>query len=381
MILTDNAVIYAIMSLVCAILLSYAFTPLVRVIAYKIGAIDVPKDNRRMHKKPIPLIGGLAIFLGFFVTCLFFCNYSKELFILLGGGLLIVILGIFDDVYSLNAWFKFFCQIAISTGAVLSGVRIEQLNLGGEYISLGMWSIPLTILWITGLTNAINIIDGLDGLSCGVSTISSISILCVLIIQKADFTSILITLILIGSCLGFFPSNRNPAKIFMGDTGALFLGYTLSVISVQGMFKLHTVISLLVPLLIFALPLADTLSAIIRRLLAGKSPFSADRGHLHHKLIDLGFTQRGAVKILYSICGILGLVAVFICENMFSRYNIIKSVAIAAIAIIIFILYIPVMKNPADRYNTGLIDMPEEAEHKCQNNAAEHDSTDGKADT
>lgn len=371
-----NYALYALISLVCAILLAYTTTPLVRVIAYRIGAIDVPKDNRRMHKKPIPRIGGLAIFLGFFVTCLFFCDYSKELFLILGGGLAIVILGVFDDIYSLNAWLKFFFQIVIAAIAVIGGIRIEQINFGGSYINLGVLSIPITILWIVGLTNAINIIDGLDGLSCGVSTISSLSILCVLIIQGSNFNSILVTLILIGSCFGFLPWNRNPAKIFMGDTGALFLGYTLSLLSVEGMFKLHTVISILVPLLIFALPLADTMFAIVRRLLAGKSPFSADRGHLHHKLVDLGFTQKGAVGILYSISGILGLVAVFMCESMFAEYNVIKSVAIAVIAAAVFILYVCVMKNPKDRLNTGLLDENAEEHLSERINKASSASTD-----
>ncbi|MCI9449490.1 MAG: undecaprenyl/decaprenyl-phosphate alpha-N-acetylglucosaminyl 1-phosphate transferase [Clostridiales bacterium] len=351
-----HGILFGVIALVCSVLLAYAITPIVRVLAFKIKAVDIPKDNRRMHKRPIPLIGGLAIFLSFFITCLFFCDYSKSLFLLLGGGLLIVIVGIFDDIYSINPWLKFACQIAIAAITVCGGIRIDQINLGGTYISLGIWSIPLTVLWITGLTNAINIIDGLDGLSCGVSTISLISILLVIITQGGDFNSALITLILIGSCCGFLPSNKNPAKIFMGDTGALFLGYTLSVISIEGMFKLHTVISLIVPLIIFALPLADTLFAIIRRLLAGKSPFAADRGHFHHKLIDMGFTQKGAVKILYSICALLGLVAVFMCESMFAYNSIFKSLSIAVIAIIIFIMYVFILKNPESRVHTGLLD-------------------------
>lgn len=154
----------------------------------------------------------------------------------------------------------------------------------------------------------------------------------------------------------------------MGDTGALFLGYTLSVISVQGMFKAHALISLVVPLIIFALPIADTTFAIIRRLLAGKSPFSADRGHLHHKLVDMGFTQKESVKILYSICGILGLVAVFMCDKMFSVGTLLKALIIAAIALAIFFIYIVILKNPSSRVHTGLLDeVKEELPSDVQN--------------
>lgn len=365
--MNTNIVVYSIVGLICAILLSYTLTPLVRVLSFKIGAIDVPKDRRRMHKKPIPLIGGLAIFLSFLLTSLFFCDITSELLLLFGGALLIVIVGILDDIYCLNAWLKLIAQIAAAAIPVLGGIQITRIELGGSYVELGIWSIPLTIFWITGLTNAINFIDGLDGLSCGVSTISSISIFAVLIIQGVDYGSILVTLILIGACAGFLPYNRNPAKIFMGDTGALFLGYTMSFISIQGMFKLHTVISIIVPLIIFALPLADTLFAIIRRLIAGKSPFSADRGHLHHRLVDMGFTQKESVNILYSICGILGLVAVFMCDNMFKEHSFIKSAAIAVTAILLFLLYIIVLRNPSDKEHTGLSEAVEESKPHAAN--------------
>jgi len=347
---------YGFIALICAVLLAYTLTPIIRVLAFKISAIDIPRDNRRMHKKPIPRIGGLAIFLSFMTTCLLFCNIDHELMTVLCGSMLMVMLGVLDDIYSLNPWLKLIWQLGVALATVLSGITIDQINIGGKFVDLGIWSIPITMFWIAGLTNAINIIDGLDGLSCGVSTISSISILFVIVIQGGDYTSALITLILIGSCFGFLPFNKNPAKIFMGDTGALFLGYTLAVISVEGMFKAHTLISLVVPLIIFALPLTDTTIAIVRRLLAGKSPFSADRGHLHHKLVDMGFTQKESVKILYSICGILGLVAVFMCDKMFEVGILFKSVTVALIALTLFFIYIMILKNPVDRSHTGLIE-------------------------
>ncbi len=350
----NHEFLFALIAFICSILLAYALTPIVRVLAFKIGAIDIPRDNRRMHKKPIPRIGGLAIFLAFFITSLFFCEYNRDLFLILTGGLLMVMLGVLDDIYALNAWFKLVWQIGVALATVISGIQIEMVNIGGNYIDLGIWSVPITIFWIVGLMNAINFIDGLDGLSCGVSTISSIAVLFVIVIQGGSFSSALITVILIGSCFGFLPFNRNPARIFMGDTGALFLGYTLSVISVSGMFKSHAIISLIVPLIIFALPLADTFFAIFRRLIAGRSPFSADRGHLHHRLVDLGFNQKESVGILYSICGILGLVAVFMCDKMFYTSNLVKSLVIAVIALLIFFVYMRIFKNPESRANSGL---------------------------
>jgi len=355
-IVINSGIMYGFIALICAVLLAYTLTPIIRVLAFKISAIDIPRDNRRMHKKPIPRIGGLAIFLSFMTTCLLFCNIDHELMTVLCGSMLMVMLGVLDDIYSLNPWLKLIWQLGVALATVLSGITIDQINIGGKFVDLGIWSIPITMFWIAGLTNAINIIDGLDGLSCGVSTISSISILFVIVIQGGDYTSALITLILIGSCFGFLPFNKNPAKIFMGDTGALFLGYTLAVISVEGMFKAHTLISLVVPLIIFALPLTDTTIAIVRRLLAGKSPFSADRGHLHHKLVDMGFTQKESVKILYSICGILGLVAVFMCDKMFEVGILFKSVTVALIALTLFFIYIMILKNPVDRSHTGLIE-------------------------
>ncbi len=347
--------IYGIVALICAALLSFSTTPAVRVLAFKIGAIDVPKDNRRMHSKPIPRVGGLAIYLSFCVTSLFFCNYNKELLIILAGGLLMATLGVLDDVFRLPAIVKFICQIAIGVATALGGIRIDQIMIGGNYVSLGVLSIPLTVLWIVGLSNAINLIDGLDGLSCGISTISAMSILGVILLQ-GETSYAIVTVILIGACFGFLPFNKNPAKIFMGDTGSLFLGYTLSVISILGTFKMHAAISVLVPLFIFAVPLADTVFAFIRRILSGKSPFSPDRGHFHHRLVDMGFTQKETVKILYSICGIFGLVALFMCDNLFPKYKLIKSIAVVVIALTIFIVTLLIMKNPKTRIHSGLFD-------------------------
>ena len=279
-----NEFIYSICAVLCALLLSFALTPIVRVLAIKIKAIDIPTDNRRMHHKPIPRIGGLAIFLAFLITVVSFCKLDRELLTILVGGGTLVLLGMLDDIYRLNAFVKLAVQIVVALFAVSQGVTIYFIGLGGKYITFGIWSVPITIIWIVGLTNAVNFIDGLDGLACGVSVISSVSLFLVMLLSGSSPMHCLITAILIGSCLGFMPFNINPAKIFMGDTGALFLGYTLSILSVVGIFKTDMVLAFFIPLSIFGLPLADTSFAIIRRVAHHKSPFAPDRKDLnpHH---------------------------------------------------------------------------------------------------
>ena len=355
--MTLTGFIFGLAAFLCAALVAYTVTPPVRLLAFRIGAIDIPTDERRMHKKPMPRIGGLAIFVGFTVGTLVFCEPTSELYAIWVGGAILVCLGILDDIFRLSAWLKLLVQLFVAGIAVCFGIIIDHITLFGAYISFGYFAIPITVLWIVGLSNAINLIDGLDGLACGVSVITSLSIFLVTLIA-GDTTSALITAILIGSCSGFFPYNMNPARIFMGDTGALFLGYTLSIISVQGLFKLHTVLAFLVPLSIFALPIVDTLIAIIRRLAHGQSPFHPDRGHFHHKLVDMGFTHKEAVRMLYAISSLAGLVAVIYTDSMFqeSSTRIWKTVAIMLVVGIIIILNYICMKKPSTRLLSGLVE-------------------------
>lgn len=350
-----TTVIYFAVAVICAALVSYTLTPPVRLLAFRIGAIDIPTDARRMHKKPTPRIGGLAIFIGFIVATVVFCEPSSELYALWIGGAIIVALGILDDILRLSAWVKLIVQICVAGIAVSFGVLIDNITVFGLSISFGSFSIPITMFWIVGLSNAINLIDGLDGLACGVSVITAASILTVVLIM-GDTTSALLTAILIGASVGFLPYNKNPAKIFMGDTGSVFLGYTLSIISVQGLFKLHTFLSFLVPLALFALPIVDTMVAILRRVIHGQSPFHPDRGHFHHKLVDMGFTHKEAVKMLYAISGLMGLVAVVYTDAMFqqSSTKIWKALIVLGIAIVIFILYFLCMRKPSTRILSGL---------------------------
>jgi len=244
---------------------------------------------------------------------------TEQLQGMLLGSVIIVILGIFDDIYALPAKPKFLIQILAALLAVWAGNRIDFLSNPNIFSSepfweLGVLSIPISVLWIVGITNAVNLIDGLDGLACGVSTISSMTLLVIALIVSEPDVAIL-TAALAGACIGFIPYNLNPAKIFMGDTGSTFLGFILACVSIQGLFKFHMIISFAVPFLMLGLPIFDTCFAILRRLAKGQSPMSPDRGHIHHRLIDMGFTQKQAVAVLYVISAILGLSAVVLTTN------------------------------------------------------------------
>lgn len=267
-----------------------------------------------MHKTPIPRLGGLAIFLAFLLATLLFAEISREVRGILLGAVLIVILGVLDDSMALRALPKFLVQILAAVVVVAHGCNIQFLsnpNLFSEslYLDLGWLSGPLTVIWIVAITNAVNFIDGLDGLAAGVSAISTATLL-VIALMLSEFNVAIILAALLGGCLGFLPYNLNPAKIFMGDTGATFLGFILACLSVQGLFKFYAVISFAVPFLILGVPIFDICFAVIRRVLHGQNPMKADRGHVHHRLIDMGFNQKQSVAIIYVLTGLLGLSAV-----------------------------------------------------------------------
>lgn len=333
-----------VLSWLVAGLTSFLCTPMAKRLAVKIGAIDVPKDNRRMHKKPIPRLGGFAIFLGFFVsTMVFSFNFiTREIYGILIGAMIIVALGMADDVLALKAKYKFVVQVIAVSMPVLCGVRIEWFpSFLGEnpYQALPLgWSVVVSIIWLLAILNAVNIIDGLDGLACGVSIIMTISCTVILILLESPQIAI-IAAALAGACMGFLPYNMNPAKIFMGDTGAMFIGYTLACLSIEGLFKAYAIVAFFVPVLLYLLPIFDLLFAAVRRVLTGHSPMEADKSHLHHKLIAVGFSQKQAVFILYGVAAILGFCAVLMTNDSFVK----TVITIAAVFVIImigaFILY------------------------------------------
>lgn len=336
---TGSFAILMIFTFVSSFIFTFVATPNARKIAFKIGegAVDKPRDARRMHKKPIPRIGGLAMVFGFtipLVTIMIFSKISGDsqfwsqytfasrqttgMFMALA---IIVVMGFIDDCKDLPAKLKFVVQIVAALIVIFVGdIKIDvftnpNLLSDNPYWVLPEWlSVVLTVIWIVFITNAVNFIDGLDGLAAGVSAIMSVSLVFISI-RVGEYPIAILGIALMGSCFGFLPFNFNPAKIFMGDTGSTFLGFMLATLSIQGVFKSYAVISFAVPLLILGLPLFDASFAMIRRIMRGESPMKADRGHLHHRLVDMGFSQKQTVFILYAISGVLGITAVLLAES------------------------------------------------------------------
>ncbi len=325
--MSDQNGLFVIFAFIVALIVSYATTPLSIKLAFKIGALDVPKDGRRMHKKPIPRIGGIAIVYGFIISVCCFSSFfingqlNKPLLGILIGSMIIAVLGFLDDLKPKKAIVKFLIQIAAAAIPVLMGVRVIAVAnpVTDLLVRVPDWlSISGSILFIVGVTNAVNLIDGLDGLAAGVSSIAALALLSILVMQhNANPTMLILASALAGSCFGFLPFNFNPAKTFMGDTGATFLGFILACVSIQGPFKTYVAFAL--PFLILGLPIFDTLFAIIRRLIRGQGIMTPDRGHLHHRLIDMGMSQRSAVILLYALSAVLAISAIVIFISNFLR--------------------------------------------------------------
>ena len=357
-----------------SLLVAYVMTPPVKRFAEKVGAIDVPRDNRRVHDHPIPRMGGLAIFIGFVLSLIFFVPMSTKVLGLLVGLVIIAVMGGVDDIVSLNPWVKLAGQIVAALVAIRCGLVFDVIsnpNIFAEetYIEIGWLSIPLTMLWIVGCTNAVNLIDGLDGLAVGVSAISSMTMLIVSLFVSEPVVSIILAA-LTGACLGFMPYNLNPAKIFMGDVGSQLLGFVLSTASIMGLFKLHAIITFFVPLLALALPLADTIFAFFRRILHGQSPFKADKGHFHHRLLAMGLNQKQVVAVLYGISAVLGLLAVLMAGDSMA----VKIICLVAAFIISLGIWLKVFKN-----NPNLREHHAE-EHKAETPAESNTTPQEKAE-
>lgn len=297
------------------LILAYFFTPIVKIIAGKVGAIDVPKDDRRVHSTPIPLLGGLAIYAAAMISMIIFLPLDKSTLSIMAGATIIVAMGIIDDVKPLPAKLKFAIQILAAFVLVLGDVKIEFIthpfDKGNGLLYLKGFSVPITLFWIVGITNTLNLIDGLDGLSAGVGAIASISLL--FIASSFGYVHVMIMAATIaGSTFGFLPHNFNPAKIFMGDTGALFLGFMLSAIAIEGVMKSVATIAIVVPVLVLGLPIFDTTFAIFRRLKNKKPIMEADKGHIHHRLLAKGLSQKQTVMVLYMVSAVLGSIAVIL---------------------------------------------------------------------
>lgn len=319
-----------------AFITSFVLTPYTIKIAKKIGAVDIPKDERRMHIKAMPKFGGPAIIIAFLISTIYLIittsiegnlnifgpeNYIVKLLGFLGGAVLLSIFCYFDDIKGINPLVKLTGQLIAAGIVVACGIRIDYFDvpfLEGNIMLSNVFSIFLTIIWIVGITNAINLIDGLDGLSTGIAIISCVSLLIIFALNGSPLIAIIIITALVGALSGFLPFNFNPAKTFIGDIGSNFIGYTLSIVSIIGIAKTATAFVVVLPIIVLGLPIFDTLSAIIRRLIKGKSlkaVFQADKGHLHHRLIEKGLSQKEAVLLLYGISVACGMFAVILFES------------------------------------------------------------------
>lgn len=323
-----------IIAFTIAFMTAFMATPHTINLAKKLGAVDTPKDARRINKITMPRLGGLAVILGFFVSIIYLLivmtienkidllqdNYIRKLFGFVVGSFIIGIVCFIDDVRGVPALVKLAAQILAALVVIKFGIRIENLDI--PFLNLdqvGNWFyILLTLGWIVGITNAMNLIDGLDGLSSGISIISCLSLLIIFSLNGSPLISIVLITALGGALCGFLPYNFNPAKTFIGDTGSNFLGYCLSIISILGIAKTYTAIVIVAPLIVLALPLFDTLSSIVRRVIHGKSLkaiIQPDANHLHHKMLQKGFTQKQAVLILYGISATFGIFAIILMDS------------------------------------------------------------------
>jgi len=278
--------------------------PFVKKIAYHIGALDVPRDeegHRHIHKNVTPKLGGLAIFFGFLLSYMIFGEPSALMNSILIGSFIIIITGLIDDVKSIRAREKFIGQLAAASVVTFyGGLLLQDLSAFGFYIDFGILSYPITIFFIVACINCVNLIDGLDGLAGGISAIYYLTIGIISLITGSLGLEVILTFIMFGAVLGFLVHNFHPATVFAGDSGAMFMGFMISVIALLG-FKNVTLTSLIIPILILAIPILDTLFAILRRKLKGESIATPDKSHIHHQLLNMQFSYRATVLIIYGI--------------------------------------------------------------------------------
>ena len=334
-------------ALLISVAVAFLMTPVSIMVAHKLGVIDKPKDGRRMHRKPIPRFGGMAIFVGSMTALTIPADMNGLIKVAMLGGLLMYGLGVLDDIKDLKPVVKFGGQFLVATIVYILGIRITFLSnffgakVTDEYANVilsGGLAFLITVFWIVGITNAVNLMDGLDGLAAGSVAIMCMSLAYIAYIHGTRLGSMPVCIALVavaGGCIGFLPFNFSPAKTFMGDGGALYLGYMIAVLSVISPLKQATVIGALVPMLALAVPIFDTMFAMLRRFLNHEPIMSADRGHLHHHLMAAGFGQRRSVLIMYGIVGIMGIVAVLISRELYKDAFALFLIALLYLGIII----------------------------------------------
>ncbi|MCS4486401.1 glycosyltransferase family 4 protein [Staphylococcus americanisciuri] len=301
---------YTLTLITVSMIVSLIATPIVIAVSKKLDIVDKP-NFRKVHTQPISMMGGAVILIAFFIGIWLGHPIERETKPLLLGAIVIYIVGLIDDLYDIKPVLKLLGQVVASSIVVMYGVTIDFISLPmGPIIHFGWLSIPITIIWFVAIINAINLIDGLDGLAAGVSTIAYVTIAFIAILQGNIFI-IMICSVQIGALLGFLVFNFHPAKIFLGDNGALLLGFIIGFVSLLG-FKNITLISLFFPVVILAVPFIDTLFAMVRRVKKGQHIMQADKSHLHHRLLDLGYTHRQTVILIYSIAIMFSVVSVIL---------------------------------------------------------------------
>lgn len=300
----------ALLTFVLSLIGSILFTPWVKKIAYQVGAVDIPND-RKVHLKPIPRIGGVAFFLSILIVNVLF-NKSLIVEKIIFGGFLVFLVGLLDDFVELKPKPKFWLTFLAVLIAVFIGVRVDVWRIPYTKIIIkGFWADVITFVWLLGITNAMNFIDGLDGLAGGVAVISSFSLLIISLLLGRFEMALLLSSIL-GSVLGFLFYNFPPASIFMGDSGAMFLGFILGAISIIGVLKVSTIINLFFPIVVLGFPVLDTAFSIIRRLLEGRAPWKYDKDHLHHRFLRIGMKTEQSIAFIYLITICMSLLAIII---------------------------------------------------------------------
>ncbi len=306
--------LYVLVALAMAFAISYIGTPLARELAIRCRCFDCPDETRKLHAAPVPYFGGLAILCGFSASFLLFSylltgSLPSEMVVIFIGALAICFVGLLDDLYDMRPLVKLFFQIVIAAFTAYFGFSIEYINLFGTVVRFGVFSEFVTVLWIIAITNAANLIDGLDGLCCGVSVLESFALLVTAVLMGNPVCAVAAAA-LCGASLGFLPFNFSKASIFMGDAGAMLIGYILACVSVSGLFKAQALFSILVPAMIFALPMIETVTSFFRRIFRGQNPFAADHKHLHYVLVENGFTATGSVLVLLAASALFCIASV-----------------------------------------------------------------------
>lgn len=324
---------------ILSMFISLFLTPLFMSISFKFDFLDVPKEERNVHKKPMPFLGGIIIYISFLVTLTLHTSFVDRVhFIIIVSSTLILIGGIIDDIYPMKPKGKLLIQIIAISILVFNDIYIKNISLfpGGNKFTFGVLGIPLMFGWVILVTNAFNLIDGLDGLAAGVSFIVSSTIFIISIISE-NFSSAIVSAVLCGTLIGILPYNFYKAKIFIGDSGSQFVGFILSVISVNGFNNLNDEFIILIPIVICGLPLFDALTSIVRRIIRKKPIMQADRGHIHHKLIFFGLSHPISVIIMYLISFLFGIIAVFMGISNINLFVLLMFIFLIFLIFLIFI--------------------------------------------